>query len=129
MLLVRRGREPARGRWAFPGGSVERGETMAEATRREVRDETGLVVADVAFLEHHEVIDGRGDEISHHFVIAVHRARCAAEAIPIAGDDAAEAKFLLLDDLDSFDVTETTLATIRRHARSQPGAGQHTGLC
>jgi 8-oxo-dGTP diphosphatase len=44
LLLVRRGREPARGTWSVPGGHVEPGESDLEATAREVLEETGLVV-------------------------------------------------------------------------------------
>ena len=43
-LLVLRGREPARGLWSIPGGRVEPGESDAEATVREVLEETGLAV-------------------------------------------------------------------------------------
>ena len=44
LLLVRRGRAPARGSWSVPGGRVEAGESDPEATAREVLEETGLVV-------------------------------------------------------------------------------------
>ncbi len=44
LLLVRRGREPGQGLWSVPGGKVESGESDAEATAREVREETALVV-------------------------------------------------------------------------------------
>ena len=44
LLLVRRGQEPAKGAWSVPGGRVEPGEDDATATRREVLEETGLVV-------------------------------------------------------------------------------------
>jgi len=44
VLVVERGQPPAEGVWALPGGSVELGETMAEAAEREVLEETGLVV-------------------------------------------------------------------------------------
>lgn len=44
LLLVRRGRDPGRGRWSVPGGRVEPGETDGQALRREVGEETGLRV-------------------------------------------------------------------------------------
>ena len=44
LLLVRRGRDPQRGRWSVPGGKVEPGETVAEAAARETFEETGARV-------------------------------------------------------------------------------------
>jgi ADP-ribose pyrophosphatase YjhB (NUDIX family) len=42
LLLVRRGTEPAKGRWSVPGGRVEPGESAGQAVVREVHEETGL---------------------------------------------------------------------------------------
>ena len=44
VLLIQRGHEPAKGLWSIPGGSVEAGEDFKGALRREVREETGLLV-------------------------------------------------------------------------------------
>lgn len=44
LRLVRRGREPQRGRWSVPGGKLEPGETVAQAAVRETREETGVRV-------------------------------------------------------------------------------------
>ena len=42
VLLVQRGKPPAKGMWAIPGGSVELGETLKEAAEREIIEETGF---------------------------------------------------------------------------------------
>ena len=44
ILLIKRGREPAKGLWAVPGGKVHFGETLQEAATREALEETGLEV-------------------------------------------------------------------------------------
>ena len=42
VLLIQRDADPYQGRWAFPGGFVEMDETLEEAARRELQEETGL---------------------------------------------------------------------------------------
>jgi 8-oxo-dGTP diphosphatase len=44
VLLIRRGIEPSRGLWSFPGGYLDRGETVEDAAIRETREEVGLEV-------------------------------------------------------------------------------------
>lgn len=88
-LLVRRGREPARGSWSVPGGRVEPGETDAEAVAREVREETGL---DVEVLELIGYVERPGLD-GATYAIHDYRCRLTAGSDPAAaraGDDAAD---------------------------------------
>lgn len=51
VLLVRRAREPLLGHWSLPGGLLELGETLVEGVRREVAEETALLVEPQAIVE------------------------------------------------------------------------------
>src|SRR3569833_3170532 len=70
VLAVRRARKPAIELYTLPGGAVETGETLHEAVRREIREETGLDIEPVALAGHREAIipDAHG-AVKHHFVI------------------------------------------------------------
>ncbi len=45
VLVVKRGHEPGKGKWALPGGYQMKGETWQEAGVREVREETGVMIS------------------------------------------------------------------------------------
>jgi 8-oxo-dGTP diphosphatase len=55
LLLVERARPPAQGMFAFPGGRVEPGETLEEAARRELFEETGLRAQFLRVFEKYEL--------------------------------------------------------------------------
>lgn len=94
LLLVRRGRGAAQGRWSIPGGRVEPGETLAEAVVRELREETGVEGACGGLVGWAERITA-----THHFVIFDFWAVPLGDGDPVAGDDAAEAAWVALGDV------------------------------
>ncbi len=94
VLLVKRGRPPAVGMWAFPGGRVEPGERLRTAVERELAEETGLTVecGDLVGVTEHV-------SATAHFVILDYAVRCEPDATPVAGDDAADARFVTFDEI------------------------------
>ena len=100
VLLVRRGHGPAAGQWSVPGGRVEWGETLAAAVVREVAEETGLEVICDGFADWVERI---GDQ--YHYVIADFWLSVVSDHPPEAGDDAAEARWVPLEELGDLDLT------------------------
>ncbi len=71
LLLVRRSHKPDAGRWGFPGGKIEAGETIVAAALRELAEETGVAADPVAVLTAVDVIRREGDRRHHYVLIAV----------------------------------------------------------
>ena len=90
VLLVKRGREPFKGRWAFPGGFVNEDESLEAAAARELREETGLREIDLAQLA---AFGDPGRDPRGHTVSVVFYGTVRSRGAVIASDDAAEAKW------------------------------------
>ena len=88
-LIVQRAQQPNQGRWGFPGGVLELGETVREGAMRELLEETGITAEPADILNVHDAIhrDGEGRVQFHYTLIAVHGIWCAGEGDP--ADDAA----------------------------------------
>lgn len=70
VLLIRRGHEPLLGQWSLPGGAIELGETLEQAIRREVLEETGLAVQPVCILKTFDRIDRQpSGQVRFHYVL------------------------------------------------------------
>jgi 8-oxo-dGTP diphosphatase len=106
VLVVRRAREPARKLYTLPGGVVEAGETLVQAVKREVREETALEVEPVALAGEREVIarDAQG-RTQRHFVILSFACRWLAGE-PALSEELDEARWLKPAELAGLATTE-----------------------
>jgi ADP-ribose pyrophosphatase YjhB (NUDIX family) len=117
VLLTRRGKAPAEGRWSLPGGLVELGETSLDAVRREVR------VAGLAGVLDRVTRDADG-RVRYHWLLVDYLAfpESDDEAIT-AGDDAAEVRWVPIDEVDRLLTTDGLMDMIRRAAALAAGGG------
>lgn len=99
VLVVRRGRPPRQGEWSVPGGAVKLGETLEEACRREILEETGLsveILSRCAVLE--RVTRDEWARVRYHYVLIYFICR-PIEGTLRAGGDVSEAMWHSLADL------------------------------
>lgn len=94
VLLIKRGTPPRLGQWSLPGGRIEWGEAVDVAALRELKEETGVEAELTGLLD---VVDGvftsrETGETTRHYVMIDYAARWTGGE-PVAGDDAADARF------------------------------------
>jgi 8-oxo-dGTP diphosphatase len=99
VLLIKRGTPPRLGQWSLPGGRIEWGEAVDVAALRELKEETGVDAELTGLLD---VVDGvftsrETGETTRHFVMIDYAARWTGGE-PVAGDDAADARFFTREE-------------------------------
>lgn len=109
LLLIRRGKTPALGRWSLPGGRVEWGEALAEAVRREVLEETGLEVAPGGLAG---LVERIHLEEGFHYVILDYHVTVTGGELR-AGGDVTDARWVLPHDLATLELSEGLLQALR----------------
>jgi 8-oxo-dGTP diphosphatase len=117
IVLVRR-RNPPLG-WALPGGFVDRGESVAQAARREAKEETGLDVELTELLGVYS--DPRRDPRGFNTISTVFIGRAGGR--PVGGDDAAEARVVAVDALPP-DIVFDHPTIISDYRRLRAGLGR-----
>ncbi len=90
VLLVRRVTEPMKGHWSLPGGLLELGETLIAGVKREVLEETGLIVHPEAIVEVVDRIyrdsDANESQIRYHYVVVDYWCRVISGEIQPSSD-------------------------------------------
>ena len=113
VLLVRRGKDPGRGSWSLPGGAQELGETVAEAARREAREETGLDITVRGLVDVVDSVHRDGDgRVRYHYTL-VDVTATAGHGAARPGGDAADLAWFSPDDLDGLGLWRETVRIIR----------------
>jgi len=114
ILLAERGKEPLKGYWSLPGGVVEVGETLDQAIRREVREETGLEVEVVEVLEIFErIMRDSEDRPEYHYVLIDYMC-LAPEGEARPGSDVSKVAWVRRQDLGRYRITEGTPPVIQK---------------
>ena len=125
IVLIERGKAPF-GK-AIPGGKVEYGETVENAVRREMQEEVHLELDDL--IQFHVYSDPSRD-FRHHSVEVVHIAK--AYQLPTAGDDAAKAFVVKLEDIPwaelAFDHAQILKDYLTIRCCTAPGSGKSCRL-
>lgn len=126
VLLIQRGKPPRQGQWSIPGGIQHLGETVFEAGRREVREETGLEIEIVDLLAVVDSIQHDAERrVRYHYTLVDLFAEWR-EGEARAQDDAADVAWVALGDLGRYELWDETvriihLAAGRREKSPAPG--------
>jgi 8-oxo-dGTP diphosphatase len=106
VLLIQRGGEPYKGTWAPPGGGIELGETVYDAGKREVREESGVEVEIEGIQEIQDFIrhDKDGNVEAHTILIRL-LARYV-NGTPKAASDAADIGWFTLDEINELPMSD-----------------------
>jgi ADP-ribose pyrophosphatase YjhB (NUDIX family) len=117
IVLVKRGHPPLQAEWSIPGGVLEVGELVREATIREAREETGLTVEPGELLGVYDrVLRDTEQRVQYHYVLIDFLCRRVAGDLA-AASDAAEVGWFSREQLPALKLAEDTLDVIRKGFR------------
>ena len=114
ILLVERGKEPLKGYWSLPGGALETGERLKDGLRREVMEETGLIVEPGEVFEIFErIMPDKKGRAEYHYVLLDYICEVKGGKLA-AASDCSDATWVSRKKLKDYLLTEGTLGVIER---------------
>ena len=120
VLLVRRGKPPRRGQWSLPGGAQQLGETVAEAARREVREEVGLEVELGEIIATVDLIERDPDHrVRYHYTLIDFTAEVMSPVLR-PGSDAADARWFEVAETETLGLWSETVRIIKLARERRP---------
>lgn len=117
LVLVRRGAEPALGKWSFPGGAVELGETVRDAAVREAKEECGLEVELVEDrpMDAYDILTlDESGRLRYHYVLLQFLAQPKEGALKPTSD-VTDGSWVPLEEVEKYDLTESVRLFFRKH--------------
>lgn len=90
-------------KYVIPGGHVELGESLEDALRREVKEETGLEVYDLKLISLKECIDSDSFHEKKHFIFIDYSCRTGSREV-VLNDEAQEYVWVKLDDIENYEL-------------------------
>ena len=114
VLLIRRGKPPRQGEWSIPGGKQKLGETLQQAARREVQEETGLKLGPLMLVDVVDSIfkDSQG-QIQYHYSLVEWIGEFVSGELN-AADDATDAEWFELREIKNLGLWEKTVEIIHK---------------
>jgi 8-oxo-dGTP diphosphatase len=95
VLLIERGEEPFKGKWAFPGGFLREDETAEEGAKRELKEETNLTAN---YIEQFYTFSDPGRDPRERVISIAYYALVKIQDV-VGGDDAAKAQWFSMDNI------------------------------
>jgi len=119
LVLVRRGAEPALGKWSFPGGAVELGEAVRDAVVRETKEECGLDVelVEEAPMDAYDILTSdESGRLRYHYVLLQFLAQPKGGVLKPTSD-ATDARWVPLEEVETYDLTASVRSFFRKHRK------------